>query len=136
MLNVKKTLTKVLNSLSLNVMGRPDFANATHTSFNWGTPFTISNTGWLVVDANTKSDASLCVLKCNGIRIWSCTGSTSNSRYFTNIIPISKGDVLTASLDTGTVTLNIYFVPIIVGGVLNRLKNLIFSRNREEVGVC
>lgn len=109
MLDVKKTITKILNALQ-GKTGLPDYSNATAFSFSWDTNITIANDGYIVATMSTSQNGALMRATVNDVMVWAVAGGTNNARYYTGMFPVCKGDIVRFT-SAYTVTGTAQFIP-------------------------
>lgn len=73
-------------------MGLPDYANASALSFSWNTEVTMTADGYVIAKMTTGTVAALMYAYVNDISVWGAVGATSNTREYTGMFPVSKGD--------------------------------------------
>ena len=104
MLNIKKTLTKILT----NKMGLPDYNNAETLSFSWSTDVTIQKDGYIIATMTSGTAGALMSAYVNNVMVWSQVTATNDVRNYIGMFPVCKGDIVkftSAYSPTGTAKL-------------------------------
>lgn len=135
MLNVKKTLTKILG-----LFKEPDLI----PDFAWSSPWTAPYSGILVIRVQRQSGAAGAVtfyVKDTTASVYGlgalATGAISGNFQNTMSFPVIKGHIYETEYTSGvgTLTCRLYRIPS-WGGVIRTLKNAISNLYREGVATC
>ena len=131
MLNLKKTITKVLERFSAPDLG---------ADFTWASPYTATDSGILVIRVARTTNAGAVTFyvkdtTANRLGV-ACLATGSISQGFQNTItlPVIKGHVYETeySAGAGTITCRFYKIPS-WGGVIRRLLATLISGRRWAV---